>query len=124
MGCISRYVHQRLRSFACAGRGVALTFVSQAHAKIHVLAALVVAVLGVWYAVSPLEWCVLLLCIGLVWVAETLNTAIEFCVDLISPQHHPLAGKAKDVAAGAVLLAAATSVVVAGIIFVPRWATS
>ena len=67
-----------------------------------------------------MEWGLLVLAIGLVWTAEALNSAVEFAVDLASPDYHELAGKAKDVAAGAVLLAALTAIAVAACVFGPR----
>ena len=111
---------QRRNSFRYAANGVRIAFATQAHAKVHLVAALAVAYAGWLFAVSPTEWCALLLAIALVWVSEALNTAIEFTVDLISPGHHELAGKAKDVAAGAVLLAAGLAAIVGGIIFIPK----
>ena len=68
-------------------------------------ATLAVVALGVSVRISRLEWALLALAIGAVWAAEALNTGIEFVVDLVSPDHHELAGKAKDVAAAGVLLA-------------------
>lgn len=81
--------------------------------QLHVLACVVVVALAVWVGCSPIEWAILLLTMGLVLVAEALNTAIETVVDLVSPEFNTLAGHAKDVAAGAVLLAAITAVGVA-----------
>lgn len=93
---------------------------TQAHARIHIVAALLVVFGGWCLAVSALEWCVLALSVALVWVSEAINTALEFTVDLLSPDHHPIAGKAKDVAAGAVLLAASMAMLTGVIIFVPK----
>ena len=67
-----------------------------------------------------MEWCAVLFAIALVWVAEALNTALERLTDLASPEFHPLAGKAKDMAAGAVLLAVAGAVLIGIVIFGPR----
>jgi hypothetical protein len=66
------------------------------------------------------EWCWIVLAIVSVWTAETLNTAFEFLTDVASPEFHPLAGKAKDVAAGAVLLSAIGAVAIGIIIFWPH----
>ena len=85
----------------------------------HAVASLSVIVAGWCFNVTKQEWCLLSLSIGLVWAAEALNTAIEFVVDLASPEHHDLAGKAKDVAAGSVLLAAIASAAVGMIVFGP-----
>jgi diacylglycerol kinase len=74
-----------------------------------------------WYlAVSALEWCLLILALALVWTAEGLNTALERLTDLASPGFHPLAGKAKDIAAGSVLIAASLAFAMGSIIFLPK----
>ena len=67
---------------------------------------------GFFVGLSRLEWCAVVLAMVAVWTAEALNTAIEIVVDLASPDVHPLAGRAKDVAAGAVLISACGAVVV------------
>lgn len=87
--------------------------------RLHVLGAMVVVVLGFAFDVTKTEWCLLIGCIGLVVTAEIFNTAIETVVNLVSPHYNPLAGKAKDLAAGAVLAAAITAACVGTIIFLP-----
>jgi diacylglycerol kinase (ATP) len=67
-----------------------------------------------------LEWVALVLAIVAVWTAEALNTAFEFLCDVASPQFHPLVAKAKDVAAGAVLICAAGALAIAAVVFAPR----
>ena len=86
------------------------------------LAAGTVAVLaaGLWYGIEPLEWCALAAATTLLWMAEALNGALERLTDLVSPGYHPLAGKAKDLGAAAVLLALAGAVSIGLIVFVPR----
>jgi len=79
----------------------------------------VVVALGWWLGVSWLEWVALTLAIALVMGAEALNTALEYVVDLASPEWHPLARDAKDVAAGAVLLCSVGAAVVGLVVFVP-----
>jgi diacylglycerol kinase (ATP) len=69
-----------------------------------------------------MEWCGVVAAIGLVWTAEGLNTALEFLTDLVSPEYHELAGRAKDVAAGAVLSASIAAGVIGAIIFLPKFA--
>lgn len=88
--------------------------------KIHLLFAAGILVLGIHFGLSRVEWLFLLLAIALVLVAEMINTAVEVVVDLVSPNPHPLAGRAKDVAAGAVLLAALHAVVAGVLIFGPH----
>jgi diacylglycerol kinase (ATP) len=93
--------------------------VSQQNAWIHAAATLVVVVSGLKFDLSVAEWCWVVLAITLVWAAEALNTALEFLTDLASPDFHPLAAKAKDIAAGGVLLTAMGSVVIGILIFGP-----
>jgi len=90
------------------------------NARIHLLAAVSVVALGIYCQISRMEWIALSICISLVLALEALNTALEYLTDLVSPEFHPLAGKAKDVAAAAVLLVAAGAVVVGLLIFIPR----
>lgn len=88
--------------------------------KIHCVAALCAVVLGIALSLDSASWCAVILCIGGVMAAECANTAIEAVVDLASPERHELAGLAKDAAAGAVLVWACASVVVACFVYVPR----
>jgi diacylglycerol kinase (ATP) len=76
--------------------------------------------MGIWLKANTTEWAILALAIGFVFSAEAFNTALETVVDLVSPDFHPLAGITKDVAAGAVLLAAISSAAAGLIIFVPK----
>ena len=78
------------------------------------------AAAGGWFSISRLEWCALIAAATLVWVAEGLNSALERLTDLASPDFHPLAGKAKDIAAGAVLLAVLGAVSTGVVVFGPR----
>lgn len=113
-------IRRRLNSFRFAFRGLSDLFRTQANARIHLALALAAVGGGVWLPVSRLEWIAIALCIALVLAAEAANTALEYLTDLVSPQQHPLAGKAKDAAAAAVLLAAAGAAVAGGLIFLPK----
>jgi diacylglycerol kinase len=87
------------------------------------MATVCVIALGAWLSLSRIEWAILALAMGLVWIAEFFNTALEAVVDLASPDIHPLAKVSKDVGAAAVLIAAITSVVVGLLILgPPLWA--
>ena len=111
------------RSFGWAWRGVGVLLRTQANARIHAVAAVGAIVAGFVFGITRGEWCAVVAAIGLVLTAEGLNTAIEAVVDLASPGRHPLAEKAKDVAAGAVLLAAITAAVIGLLVFGPHlWA--
>ncbi len=111
---------KRAASFRYAFRGLIDLFKSQANARIHGAVALAVVLAGFYFQISRTEWIAVTLCILLVFSLEAMNTAIEYLTDLVSPDFHPLAGKAKDVAAAAVLLAAFGAVLVGLIILLPR----
>ena len=85
-------------------RGVGLMF-AEPSIRFLAVATLLTVCAGAYFSASLLEWRALILAIALVWATEGLNTALERLTDLVSPGFHPLAGKAKDIAAGAVLLA-------------------
>lgn len=87
--------------------------------RLHVLSTLAVVGAGFFFGVTKTEWCLLIGCIGLIFTAEIMNTAVETVVNLVSPEYNPLAGKAKDLAAGAVLAASLAVAVVGAIIFIP-----
>lgn len=109
-----------LESLRCAVRGVALVFRSQRNARIHAGVAAAVVAAGVWLGLTRAEWCWIVLAIVAVWAAEASNTAVERLTDLVSPARHPLAGQAKDVAAGAVLITAAGAALIGLIVLGPH----
>ena len=110
----------RLRSFGHAFRGLAICFRTQANARIHALATGLVLGLGFALKLAAWEWCAVAIAIAAVWAAECFNTALEGLVDLVSPERQPLAGRIKDLAAGAVLAAAIGAAAVGAIIFLPK----
>jgi diacylglycerol kinase (ATP) len=114
-------VRERLRSFVYAGRGIQAMLVSQHNAWIHLTATSVVTLSAIGLRVGRLEWCLLVLAIVSVWMAEALNTAFEFLCDVASPEFHPLVAKAKDVAAGAVLFSALGATAVGALVLGPRF---
>lgn len=109
-----------LMSFAHAARGIADGLLTQRNLRIHAAITLIVIVAGIGARLDPWEWCAVILAMMIVWAAELLNTALEYLTDLASPQRHPLAGKAKDAAAGAVLATAIGAAAVGLIIFIPH----
>src|SRR5688500_124520 len=110
----------RLRSVNCAIHGILIMIQSQQNAWLHAVATVTVIALGFAVGLSAAEWCWIILAIVSVWTAEALNTAFEFLTDVASPAFHPVAEKAKDVAAGAVLLAAAGAAVIGFLVFGPK----
>lgn len=113
-------LQKRVSSFRFAIKGLADLFKTQPNARVHLVATVWVLGAGIYFHVSRTEWIALALCVAMVVSMEAMNTAIEHVVDLVSPDFHPLAGRAKDVAAAAVLLAAMGAVAVGGIVFLPK----
>ena len=105
------------RSFAYAFSGIAQGL-AQRNMRIHLVFAVIAIVACALLRCTVAEWIIVLVLIGLVIAAELINAAIEAVVDLASPDIHPLAKRAKDVAAGAVLVLAITAVVVGLIIYI------
>ena len=107
------------KSVGYALQGIRTFYTTQYNAKIHLGFTLAVLVAGLLLSISVTDWCLLILAMGMVWSAEAANTALEFLTDLVSPDYHPLAKKAKDVAAGAVLLASIAAALVGLLVFIP-----
>ncbi|GAA4447260.1 diacylglycerol kinase [Nibrella saemangeumensis] len=110
-------IRKVFRSFRFAFRGIFDLFLYENNAKVHLVAAVAVVALGFWLDLSTVEWAIILSQIGLVWMAEALNTALEKLADVVSPERHPGIGAAKDMAAGGVLMVVIMAVVVGLIIF-------
>jgi diacylglycerol kinase (ATP) len=117
---IQHYLRRRIRSFMYAFAGLRHLVQTQPNARIHVVATTAVIVAGIYFRVSRLEWCLLIISIVSVLAAETFNTALERLTDLVSPNYHLLAGQTKDLAAAAVLLTALGAVAVGLLIFLPK----
>ncbi|MBC1974799.1 diacylglycerol kinase family protein [Listeria booriae] len=108
------------KSFIHAVTGVKTAILEERHMRVHITAGMIVVICGVFFKVTKIEWLFLLLSIFNVLTFEMINTAIERAVDVATEEFHPYAKKAKDVAAGAVLLASICSAVVGLIIFIPK----
>lgn len=109
-----------IRGFGYAFSGLGYAFKSQLNFKAHLLTAILVSIAGCWFKLSLAEWLWISASIGMVLMAELLNTAIEVLVDLVSPEIHPKAKITKDVAAAAVLVTAITAAIIGMIIFIPK----
>ena len=107
-------------SFAYAISGISYAFRSQFNMRVHIVAALMVIAASFILRISPVEWCVVLLCIGSVIAAELINTSLEVSIDLISPQRNKKAGQAKDLAAAGVFIVSIVSSIIGLIVFVPK----
>lgn len=111
---------KRIDSFKYALKGIRTVFRTETNMKIHVLIASLVVVCGFIFSISLTEWMICLLCFGMVISAEMINTALENLVDLVSPEKNKTAGRVKDIAAGAVLVAAVFAAITGLIIFMPK----
>lgn len=110
----------RVQSFICAFRGLRLLVTSQKNAVIHATATLVVCGLGFYLGLTATEWALIVVAIMAVWTAEALNTGLEFLADAVSPEYSDLVGRAKDVAAAGVLVAAVGAAVIGVLVLGPR----
>lgn len=106
-------------SFKYAFQGIVSALKEEPNLKFHFLAALLVVILGGLLNISSTDWIMVIILIGLVISLELTNTAIEAVVDEFTNDHHPGAKLAKDISAGAVLVAAVTSAILGIIIFLP-----
>ena len=109
-----------IAGFGHAFRGVWYALRTQRNARVHVSIAILAILMGVVLHISAVEFAMVFVAITGVFIAEMFNTVFELCIDLASPDYHPLAKIAKDVAAGAVLLSAMLSVVIGLFVFGPH----
>lgn len=109
-----------MRSFYYAFRGLADAFRSEVNMRIHLVAAVLVAIAGFYFKIAAGEWLVIVLCICSVIAMELINTAIEKLCNHVTAEQHPAIKQIKDIAAAAVLVTAVGSFVVALIIFLPK----
>ena len=113
-------IRKFLKSFGYAIEGIGMAMREQ-NFRFHLVSAVIVMIVGLFTGLSIIEWIIIVLVITLVIGAEMFNTAIERVVDLVSPDYHPLAKQAKDIAAAAVFVFAACSVIIGILIFLPKW---
>jgi diacylglycerol kinase len=106
-----------IQSFLYAIKGISVSMKEQRSLKIQMFVAVITLGAGFYFRISDIEWCIVLLSIGLVIGFEMINTAIENLVNLVTTERKPLAGKVKDIAAGAVLVVAIMAVIVGLVIF-------
>lgn len=107
-------------SFKYAFEGIVQAYIGEQNLKIHSVIACLVIIFGFILKISYTEWLICLVLIGLVLMAEFFNTSIEYLVDLVSPDIHPLAKATKDTASAGVLMIAIISAIIGLTIFVPK----
>ncbi|MBO3099343.1 diacylglycerol kinase [Gelidibacter pelagius] len=114
------FLVNRLKSVGWAFKGALILLRTEASIKIQFVIAIVVTIAGFYFEISTTEWLFQVAMIGLVMSIEGLNTSIEYIADFIHPERHSSIGRIKDVAAGAVFIAAISAVIVAAIIYYPK----
>ena len=114
------WLRSRVERLGYAAEGVRVLVATQPHARLHLAATALVLAAGWAGGLERWEWAAVALASGMVWTAEAVNTAAEWIVDLAHPAWGARAGRIKDVAAGAVLLAAVSAAAVGVIVFGPR----
>lgn len=112
-------IGKHLASFKWAFNGLRVLFSTEFNAKVHLCATVGVIVLGIVCEVTKYDWLIIILVIAMVLLAEAFNTAIEHIADFVSPERRPTIKKIKDLAAGAVLLAALAALIIGIIVFAP-----
>ena len=115
------FLVNRLKSVGYAFKGMIILIRTEASIKIQLVIAIIVTIAGFYFNISKTEWIAQFIMIGMVMSIEGINTAIEYIADFIHPNHHPKIGLIKDVAAGAVFIASIVAVIIAGIIYLPKF---
>ena len=113
-------IKKRIQSFGYALNGLKILITEEHNARIHLVVSVIVIILGFAFGISLSEWISICLCIGLVIVTETINSAIENLADFVSPAKNELIKKVKDLSAFAVLFSAVIAVITGLIIFLPK----
>lgn len=113
-------IRSRLRSFRFAWNGIASFFQREHNAWLHFMATIAVFTTALLVGVTKTELLALVFAIGLVWIAEMFNTCIERVMDFVSEQKHPEIKFIKDLAAGAVLTASITALIIGAVVFIPK----
>lgn len=113
-------LEKRVESFKYALNGLKIVFREEHNARIHLIVSLIVIACGFIFHISTVEWIIICFAIGLVISMEIINSAIENLSDFVSPEHHKLIKKVKDLSAAAVLVCTISSVVIGILVFLPK----
>lgn len=115
------FLRGRIRSFKFALRGVWLLITTEHSIMVQFSIAIIMTIVGFMFDISAIEWMFQLLALGMVLVAESLNTAIEKLSDFMHPDYHKKIGFIKDISAGAVTFAAIIAIIIGLIIYLPKF---
>ncbi|MDN3493004.1 diacylglycerol kinase family protein [Winogradskyella bathintestinalis] len=111
----------RLKSIGFAFKGMLILIKTEASIQVQLFITIVVTFAGFYFEISRTEWLIQITIIGLVISIEGMNTAVEYIADFVHPEYHKKIGLIKDVAAGAVFIASIIAVIIAGIIYIPKF---
>tara|TARA_B100001057_G_C22315677_1_gene743788 strand:+ start:157 stop:537 length:381 start_codon:yes stop_codon:yes gene_type:complete len=114
------FINERIRSVKFSFRGIWFLMTTENSIKVHLCIVFFITLAGFYFEINSVEWLIQTLVIGLVLVAESLNTGIEKLADFIHIDYHKKIGFIKDVSAGASGIASIISLIIAGIIYVPK----
>jgi diacylglycerol kinase (ATP) len=117
---LNQIIKTYLNSFSYAWQGILYLFKNERNAKIHAFATIVVLTMAYCFHIKAIEWIALLLAIAIVLMAEAFNTAIEKLADLVTLMENESIKRIKDMAAGAVLMAAISAFIIGLIVFLPK----
>ena len=115
------FIINRIKSLGYASRGAWLLLKNEASVQVQASIAVLVIIAGFYFEISAIEWMVQLIAIALVMSTEALNSAIEEIADFIHPEYHKKIGYTKDIAAGAVFFAGIAGIIIAAIIYIPKF---
>ena len=115
------FLINRIKSVGYAFKGMLILIKTEASIKVQLFIAIIITFAGFYFEISKTEWLAQLAMIGLVMSIEGMNTAVEYIADFIHPEYHKKIGLIKDVAAGAVFIAGIIAVIVASIIYIPKF---
>ena len=113
------YLKNRKYAFGYAFKGIYSFFKEEAHSRLHLGVFILVLLAGFYFHITRIEWFMVLVCAAMVFGLEMLNSALERALDQLHPEQNESIGKAKDLAAGAVLVVAIISILIGGMIFLP-----
>ncbi len=114
------FIINRIKSVGYAFKGMLILIKTEASIKVQFTIAILITIAGFYFEISKTEWIAQLVMIAMVMSVEGMNTAIEYIADFIHPEYHKKIGLIKDIAAGAVFFAGIISVIIAGIIYIPK----
>ena len=109
-----------IKSFYYTFQGIISSLKQEKNMKVHIIIMIIVIICGIIFKISKIEWIICIILFALVISLELVNTSIEKTVDLITQEKNEIAKIAKDVAAGAVLVAAIAAAIIGLLIFVPK----